>query len=103
MAHDAPKNLDSIRQLAGRYSDELTAQFRTLNLFVGHAGEIGRAHEVFLRGALERFLPRRFACGSGFIASADHVSTQQDIIVYDAYSLPLLSNFSPRPVVTSRA
>jgi hypothetical protein len=85
-----PKNLDSVRELAGRYSEELTAQFRTLNLFVGHAGEIGRTHEVFLRGVLERFLPRKFACGSGFIASAEHVSTQQDIIVYDAYSLPML-------------
>lgn len=85
-----PKNLGSVEQLADRYSDELSAQFRTLNLFVQHAGEVGRAHEVFLRGVLSRFLPRKLQCGSGFIASPEHVTRQQDIIIYDALSLPIL-------------
>ncbi len=98
-----PKNLDSIEQLADRYADELSAQFRTLNLFVQHAGEVGRAHEVFLRGVLGRFLPEKLRCGSGFIASADHVTRQQDIIVFDAHSLPILLEIGDCVVVDSEA
>ena len=41
--------------LADRYSEELTAQFRTLNFFAEHAGEIGRAHETYLRDMIGRF------------------------------------------------
>jgi hypothetical protein len=98
-----PKNLDSIEQLADRYADELSAQFRTLNLFVQHAGEVGRAHEVFLRGLLARFLPAGLRCGSGFIASPDHVTRQQDIIVYDAHSLPILLEIGDCVVVDAEA
>jgi hypothetical protein len=76
--------------LAQRYADELSAQFRTLNLFVQHAGEIGRAHETFLRGVLERFLPSKLRCGTGFVASKDGVTTQQDIIIFDHVELPVL-------------
>lgn len=98
-----PRNLDSIEQLADRYADELSAQFRTLNLFVQHAGEVGRAHEVFLRGVLGRFLPERLRCGSGFVASADHVTRQQDIIIYDAHSLPILLQIGDCVVVDADA
>jgi len=98
-----PKNLDSIEQLADHYADELSAQFRTLNLFVQHAGEVGRAHEVFLRGVLGRFLPERLRCGSGFVASSDHVTRQQDIIIYDAHSLPILLQIGDCVVVDAEA
>jgi hypothetical protein len=98
-----PKNLDSIEQLADRYADELSAQFRTLNLFVQHAGEVGRAHEVFLRGVLTRFLPEKLRCGSGFIASAEHVTRQQDIIIFDAHSLPILLEIGDCVVVDAEA
>lgn len=98
-----PKNLDSIEQLADRYADELSAQFRTLNLFVRHAGEVGRAHEVFLRGVLGRFLPEKLRCGSGFIASADHVTRQQDIIVFDGHALPVLLQIGDCVVVDAEA
>lgn len=82
--------LDEMEQLAQRYADELSAQFRTLNLFVQHAGEIGRAHETFLRGVFERFLPGKLRCGTGFVASEDGVTTQQDIIIYERFELPIL-------------
>jgi hypothetical protein len=98
-----PKNLDSIEQLADRYADELSAQFRTLNLFVQHAGEVGRAHEVFLRGVLQRFLPESLRCASGFIASADLVTRQQDIIIFDAHSLPILLQIGDCVVVDNEA
>lgn len=98
-----PKNLDSIEQLADRYADELSAQFRTLNLFVQHAGEVGRAHEVFLRGVLGRFLPEMLRCGSGFVASPDDVTRQQDIIIYDAHSLPILLQIGDCVVIDAEA
>jgi hypothetical protein len=98
-----PKNLDSIELLADRYADELEAQFRTLSLFVQHAGEVGRSHEVFLRGVLQRFLPERLRCASGFIASADHVTRQQDIILFDALSLPILLQVGDCVVVDAEA
>jgi hypothetical protein len=88
MATMPPPN--GMEQLAQRYADELSAQFRTLNLFVQHAGEIGRAHETFLRSVLERFLPSKVRCGTGFVASKDGVTTQQDIIIFDESELPTL-------------
>ncbi len=63
-------------------ANELDAQFRTLNNFVSQAGEVGRAHEYYLRGVLSRFLPDSIRIGSGFIASPKWTSKQQDILIY---------------------
>jgi len=68
--------------VAENYANELDAQFRTLNNFVSHAGEIGRAHEYYLRGVLARFLPESLKLGSGFIVSPNWTSRQQDILIY---------------------
>ena len=62
------KKSNPMIELADRYSDELTSQFRTLNFFVQHAGEIGRAHETYIRGVIESFstwqmLYRNRICG----------------------------------------
>jgi hypothetical protein len=85
-----PDDLASFEQLADRYAEELNARFRTLNLFAQHSGEIGRTHEVFLRAILQRFLPGKFRCGSGFIVGENGVSRQQDIVVFESHALPLL-------------
>jgi len=76
------KGASAIEGTAKNYANELDAQFRTLNNFVGHGGEIGRAHEYFLRGVLARFLPNNLRFGSGFIASPNWTSRQQDILIY---------------------
>jgi hypothetical protein len=101
----AEDNLDrfSMKHLADRYAAELTAQFQTLNLFAQRAGEIGRTHEVFLRTVLERFLPRSLRCGTGSVASADGVSRQQDVIVFDPGVLPLLFEVGDCLVVDASA
>lgn len=67
---------------AENYANELDAQFRTFNNFIGHGGEIGRAHEYYLRDVLARFLPNNLRLGSGFIASPNWTSRQQDILIY---------------------
>ncbi len=77
-------------ELADRYAAELDAQFRTLNIFVRHAGEIGRVHESYLKDILTRLLPKWYKVGSGFIASKEWVSPQQDLIIFDQLRLPAL-------------
>lgn len=73
---------EAVVNLAKSYAAELDAQFRTLNHFVRHAGEIGRAHETFLRGVLTRFLPERVRLTSGFVAHPHWTSRQQDILIH---------------------
>ncbi|MCD4653685.1 hypothetical protein K8T06_07085 [bacterium] len=65
------KNYEPICKIANHYAEELDAQFRTLNNFVQYAGEIGRAHETYLRGVIARFLPEKCKVGTGFIASSE--------------------------------
>jgi len=86
------ENIDitSFEELADRYAAELTAQFRTLSIFVNHAGEVGRTHEVFVSQILTRFLPAKLRIGTGFVLSQGGATRQQDIIVYDWQQLPLL-------------
>lgn len=76
--------------LANAYGEELSSKFRTLNLFTSHGGEIGRAHEHFIREVLERLLPSQRTVGTGFIFSGEWRSGQQDILVYSDYQCPVL-------------
>ncbi len=71
-----------MENVAEHYANELNAQFRTLNHFVSHAGEIGRAHESFLSSVLARFLPGDVKLATGFVASPQWTSRQQDILIY---------------------
>lgn len=90
-------------ELAGQYADELTAQFRTLNYFVTHSGEIVRVHEIYLRGVIARFLPAKIGVGMGFVTSRDWVSTQQDIILYNQQDYPVLFQVGDCVVVDHNA
>ena len=81
---------NSMLELADRYAEELSAQFRTLSFFVNHAGEVGRTHETYLRDVIARFLPANCDVGTGFVASPNWISFQQDIIIYNQLDFPLL-------------
>ncbi|WP_437974293.1 DUF6602 domain-containing protein [Sorangium sp. So ce295] len=98
-----PPDVTSLEHLADRYAAELSAQFRTLSLFVSHAGEVGRTHEVFLGQVLSRFLPAKLRIGTGFVLSPESVTRQQDIIVYDWQRLPLLLTIGDCVVVDADA
>ena len=74
----------AMENVAEHYANELDAKFRTLNHFVSHAGEIGRAHETFIRGILTRFLPLDTRVSSGFVASPNWTSRQQDILIHSS-------------------
>jgi hypothetical protein len=92
----------AMENVADNYACELDAQFRTLNHFANHAGEIGRAHENFLRGILSRFLPDNVNLSSGFVAAPKWTSRQQDILIHKAgYST--LFNVGDCSVIDHRA
>jgi len=58
-----------------------------------HAGEFGMYREVLLKQFLKYFTPKSLDISSGFvITSADEVSTQCDLIVYDHVNTPLLQS-----------
>lgn len=97
------QNSGPMLELANRYADELTAQFRTLNHFVAHAGEIGRAHETYLRGVISRFLPARLSAGTGFVISQNWASSQQDIIIFNEQDYPVLFRVGDCVVVDHQA
>jgi len=89
MSKSEKKVACTMEGVAKNFAYELDAQFRTLNNFVSHGGEIGRAHEYYLRGVLARFLPDNLQLGSGFIASPKWTSRQQDILIYKDGFTPL--------------
>lgn len=95
--------VDRVKELADHFAAELDAQFRTLNSFVNQAGEIGRSHEVFLRGIISRFLPAKLKCGTGFIVSQRLTSRQQDIIIFDHHNLPVMLAIGDCVVVHAEA
>jgi hypothetical protein len=60
-----------------------------------HAGEFGMYREAICRDFLSLLIPGRLALSQGFLINTyDEVSTQCDIIVYDAVSTPLIQSES---------
>jgi len=58
-----------------------------------HAGEKGTYSEAIAIDFLRPFIPQRLDIGTGFIINSfDDISTQCDIIIYDAQNTPLLEN-----------
>jgi hypothetical protein len=71
-----------------RAAHKLRADFEEL-ANVPHRGEKGSAAERLVRRFLNEHLPRRFAAEGGFIIdSADNVSKQMDVIVYELSTAP---------------
>lgn len=72
------------------YYDDLSKEVEALQNrvrnFIGAAnwGEEGRWKESILRSVLKRYLPAHMQVGTGFIVTPDNVSTQIDILIYDA-------------------
>lgn len=72
---------------------QLQAEIDTLNALVPHYGERGALNEESLRRVLTRFLPNRYAIGTGFVIdSFGSCSRQVDLLIYDDWSPPRLFN-----------
>jgi len=55
-----------------------------------HHGKLGEGREILLQHFLSTYLPKRFGVGSGFaLLSGTDISTEQDIVIYDALNNPV--------------
>ncbi|MBE7443339.1 MAG: hypothetical protein KF732_09580 [Flavobacteriales bacterium] len=57
-----------------------------------HPGEYGTYREFICKDFLKFLVPRRLKIDQGFIINTDKISTQCDIIIYDANATPLIEN-----------
>lgn len=58
-----------------------------------HPGEFGQFREVVVRDFLRFFIPGRVAISNGFVITAfDEVSTQCDLVAFDANATPLIES-----------
>jgi len=55
-----------------------------------HPGKLGENREALLARFLATYLPRRYGIGTGFAMFGSKLSTQQDVVVYDAVDNPVL-------------
>lgn len=70
-------------ELLESYSIEFQSQLRRINSFVKHPGAIGASHEGILRRFLQKYIPKRWAVGEGFvIGEGGRISSQCDIIIW---------------------
>lgn len=71
-------------------SELMAAESRLLSDFYRHKGKLGENREALLQRFLATYLPRRFGVGTGFALLGADVSTQQDVVVYDQLTNPVL-------------
>jgi hypothetical protein len=71
-------------------SELMAAESRLFADFYRHRGKLGENREVLLQRFLATYLPRRFGVGTGFALFGSFLSTQQDVVVYDQLSNPVL-------------
>lgn len=69
----------------------IAAESKMLQIFYKrHRGKLGEGREILLQRFLSNYLPKRFGVGSGFaLFSETDISTEQDIIIYDALNNPV--------------
>ena len=85
-------------------SDLMAAESRAFGEFYkAHRGKLGENREWLLRRFLSRYLPKRYGVGTGFVLLADELSTQQDVVIYDAIDHPVLFAESAAPVFPPHA
>ncbi|OPX84591.1 MAG: hypothetical protein A4E53_03849 [Pelotomaculum sp. PtaB.Bin104] len=72
-------------------SKVIAAESEMLRAFYkSHHGKLGEAREILLQRFLTTYLPKRLGVGSGFaLLSSSNISTEQDIVIYDALNNPV--------------
>src|SRR5579871_4928906 len=79
-------------------SDVMAAESELLAKIYNHQGKLGENREALLQRFFRAYLPARFGVGTGFALLSDSVSTQQDVVIYDAHTNPVLFPDSIAPV-----
>jgi hypothetical protein len=76
--------MGSLERYWGGVLQRLRAEVDVFSALVEHHGERGRANELALASVLERFLPDRWAVGTGLVVDRHDVqSRQMDIVIYE--------------------
>lgn len=87
-------SLDAYHKLT---SNEIIALKDKVRNLITHWGEEGRYKEAVLKNVLNRFLPKRYAIGTGFVVKqtenrGEHLTSRQiDLLIYDVESPILFS------------
>lgn len=71
-------------------SETMARESRLLGEVYRHPGKLGENREALVARFLETYLPRRHGVASGFALFGSELSTQQDVVVYDALDNPVL-------------
>lgn len=80
-------NIHELISQAGRH---LRAEFENIKNSNPHFAERGAEAEIILANFLNQHLPKRFAAGSGLVVDrSNNVSSQSDVIIYDAENSPI--------------
>lgn len=72
-------------------AENMWQAFNGLSSYISHPGVKGESRENIVIEFLEKFLPKKYSITSGIIISAEGgQSKQQDIIIYDALTSPVI-------------
>jgi hypothetical protein len=72
-------------------ANKLLTDFDKIQAQIDHAGERGKQRERAIRDFLAKYLPRKYALGTGHVIDVEgSISKQCDIVIYDDLNCPLL-------------
>ena len=81
----------NVKQIFEGIANTMLTDFDQIQSQIGHAGERGEDRETVVRDFLAKYLPKKYAIGSGQIIDRyGGISRQCDIVIYDALNCPLL-------------
>jgi hypothetical protein len=79
-------------------SETMTRESQLLAAVYRHPGKLGENRESLLSHFLATYLPARYGVGTGFALLGSELSTQQDVVVFDALDNPVLFPHSTAPL-----
>ena len=80
----------NIKELISQAGKHLREEFEDIKKTNPHSAEKGAEAEQILEDFFNKHLPKRFAAGSGFVIdSENNISSQTDVLIYDALNSPI--------------
>lgn len=87
----ASRSSISVQQVFQGIAATMLADFDQIQAQIVHPGARGEDRELAVKDFLSKYLPKKYAVGSGqIIDRSGGISSQCDIVVYDAFNCPLL-------------
>ena len=87
---------DLVEQYYKGITQQLRAEVDLVNSLFQHQGVKGNGNEAALRDFLAKFIPKKYAVGTGIVIDRNgKPSDQCDIVVYDDFSYPAFFTLTP--------